>query len=143
MTVSSGASSQGTMLSRPEYCAEDPFFKHKCRFCHKVFGSDSALQIHIRSHTGTSAPSDKMVASMTSHRGGRETERGGTSSSSSSSSQMALPRSLTRPLSSTAMMHHQHAPALHHQTPWYFYNDVQLPLPKPQEVQGRNYLLLL
>ncbi|KAF6072955.1 spalt like transcription factor 3 [Phyllostomus discolor] len=32
--------------------AEDPFFKHKCRFCAKVFGSDSALQIHLRSHTG-------------------------------------------------------------------------------------------
>ncbi|XP_068093148.1 sal-like protein 3 isoform X3 [Hyperolius riggenbachi] len=31
---------------------EDPFFKHKCRFCAKVFGSDSALQIHLRSHTG-------------------------------------------------------------------------------------------
>ncbi|CAB1345713.1 unnamed protein product [Coregonus sp. 'balchen'] len=31
---------------------EQPFFKHKCRFCAKVFGSDSALQIHLRSHTG-------------------------------------------------------------------------------------------
>lgn len=30
----------------------EPFFKHRCRFCGKVFGSDSALQIHIRSHTG-------------------------------------------------------------------------------------------
>nr|XP_050853686.1 homeotic protein spalt-major-like isoform X6 [Vespula vulgaris] len=28
------------------------FFKHRCRYCGKVFGSDSALQIHIRSHTG-------------------------------------------------------------------------------------------
>ncbi|KAG8455519.1 hypothetical protein GDO86_001638 [Hymenochirus boettgeri] len=26
--------------------------RHKCRFCAKVFGSDSALQIHLRSHTG-------------------------------------------------------------------------------------------
>ncbi|XP_042571686.1 sal-like protein 1 [Cyprinus carpio] len=32
--------------------AEDCTFKHKCRFCAKVFGSDSALQIHLRSHTG-------------------------------------------------------------------------------------------
>ncbi|XP_066530665.1 sal-like protein 3b [Hoplias malabaricus] len=32
--------------------SEDPFFKHKCRFCAKVFGSESALQIHLRSHTG-------------------------------------------------------------------------------------------
>ncbi|XP_006002348.1 sal-like protein 1a [Latimeria chalumnae] len=31
---------------------DDSFFKHKCRFCAKVFGSDSALQIHLRSHTG-------------------------------------------------------------------------------------------
>ncbi|XP_049554533.1 sal-like protein 3 isoform X2 [Orcinus orca] len=36
----------------PKANAEDPFFKHKCRFCAKVFGSDSALQIHLRSHTG-------------------------------------------------------------------------------------------
>ncbi|KAF7702157.1 sal-like protein 1 isoform X1 [Silurus meridionalis] len=31
---------------------DDGLFKHKCRFCAKVFGSDSALQIHLRSHTG-------------------------------------------------------------------------------------------
>jgi len=31
---------------------DDPHFKHRCKFCGKVFGSDSALQIHIRSHTG-------------------------------------------------------------------------------------------
>ncbi|XP_035391087.1 sal-like protein 1 [Electrophorus electricus] len=31
---------------------DEGFFKHKCRFCAKVFGSDSALQIHLRSHTG-------------------------------------------------------------------------------------------
>lgn len=30
----------------------DPFSKHQCRYCDKIFGSDSALQIHIRSHTG-------------------------------------------------------------------------------------------
>ncbi|KAL2080131.1 hypothetical protein ACEWY4_023924 [Coilia grayii] len=32
--------------------SDDAFFKHRCRFCAKVFGSDSALQIHLRSHTG-------------------------------------------------------------------------------------------
>ncbi|XP_062385445.1 sal-like protein 3b [Sardina pilchardus] len=32
--------------------SDDSFFKHRCRFCAKVFGSDSALQIHLRSHTG-------------------------------------------------------------------------------------------
>lgn len=31
---------------------EDPSCRHRCKFCGKVFGSDSALQIHIRSHTG-------------------------------------------------------------------------------------------
>lgn len=31
---------------------KESLFKHKCRFCSKVFGSDSALQIHLRSHTG-------------------------------------------------------------------------------------------
>ena len=42
----------GTVLERAQYAAEDPLFRHKCRFCFKVFGSDSALQIHVRSHTG-------------------------------------------------------------------------------------------
>ena len=41
-----------SVLERSQYACDDPFFKHKCRFCHKVFGSDSALQIHVRSHTG-------------------------------------------------------------------------------------------
>lgn len=30
----------------------DHAFKHKCKFCGKIFGNDSALQIHLRSHTG-------------------------------------------------------------------------------------------
>ncbi|KAF2362084.1 Zinc finger C2H2-type, partial [Trinorchestia longiramus] len=30
----------------------DGSHKHKCRYCGKVFGSDSGLQIHLRSHTG-------------------------------------------------------------------------------------------
>ncbi|XP_055370916.1 sal-like protein 1 [Condylostylus longicornis] len=32
--------------------SKDGIFKHRCRYCGKIFGSDSALQIHIRSHTG-------------------------------------------------------------------------------------------
>ncbi|KAJ6636903.1 hypothetical protein lerEdw1_013912 [Lerista edwardsae] len=36
----------------PKSSSDEAFFKHKCRFCAKVFGSDSALQIHLRSHTG-------------------------------------------------------------------------------------------
>ncbi|XP_071760816.2 sal-like protein 1 [Centroberyx gerrardi] len=39
-------------VSEPKTTSKDSFFKHKCRFCAKVFGSDSALQIHLRSHTG-------------------------------------------------------------------------------------------
>ena len=31
---------------------EEASIKHRCKYCGKVFGSDSALQIHIRSHTG-------------------------------------------------------------------------------------------
>ncbi|GFY59939.1 sal-like protein 3 [Trichonephila inaurata madagascariensis] len=30
----------------------DPALRHKCHFCGKLLGSDSALQIHLRSHTG-------------------------------------------------------------------------------------------
>lgn len=32
--------------------SDDPANRHRCKFCEKVFGSDSAMQIHIRSHTG-------------------------------------------------------------------------------------------
>nr|XP_027802254.1 sal-like protein 4 isoform X1 [Marmota flaviventris] len=31
---------------------EAALFKHKCKYCSKVFGTDSSLQIHLRSHTG-------------------------------------------------------------------------------------------
>ncbi|XP_045892949.1 sal-like protein 1 [Micropterus dolomieu] len=36
----------------PTASSEESLFKRRCRFCSKVFGSDSALQIHLRSHTG-------------------------------------------------------------------------------------------
>ncbi|XP_044048230.1 sal-like protein 1 [Siniperca chuatsi] len=39
-------------LSAPTASSKESLFKRKCRFCGKVFGSDSALQIHLRSHTG-------------------------------------------------------------------------------------------
>ncbi|NWR08411.1 SALL4 protein, partial [Paradoxornis webbianus] len=40
--------------SKPK--AEEPLFKHKCKFCGKVFGKDSALQIHLRSHVNRQRP---------------------------------------------------------------------------------------
>ncbi|XP_018534979.1 sal-like protein 1 [Lates calcarifer] len=39
-------------LSEPTLSSKESYFKRKCRFCGKLFGSDSALQIHLRSHTG-------------------------------------------------------------------------------------------
>ncbi|TNN65267.1 Sal-like protein 4 [Liparis tanakae] len=30
----------------------DSLYRHKCKYCGKSFGNDSALQIHLRSHTG-------------------------------------------------------------------------------------------
>ncbi|XP_050306967.1 homeotic protein spalt-major-like isoform X2 [Anthonomus grandis grandis] len=44
--------SKGSMSPYDSKGRNEPFFKHRCRYCGKVFGSDSALQIHIRSHTG-------------------------------------------------------------------------------------------
>ncbi|KAF2367232.1 Zinc finger C2H2-type [Trinorchestia longiramus] len=49
--------SQGILTNRliDDYSnteGKDPYCKHRCRYCGKVFGSDSALQIHVRSHTG-------------------------------------------------------------------------------------------
>ncbi|XP_010956906.1 sal-like protein 4 isoform X1 [Camelus bactrianus] len=31
---------------------DEVLHKHKCKYCSKVFGTDSSLQIHLRSHTG-------------------------------------------------------------------------------------------
>ncbi|KAL7041046.1 hypothetical protein ACKWTF_000596 [Chironomus riparius] len=36
----------------PNGRTDSALFKHRCRYCGKIFGSDSSLQIHIRSHTG-------------------------------------------------------------------------------------------
>ncbi|XP_028265833.1 sal-like protein 4 [Parambassis ranga] len=41
------------MLSLPpESKNGESLYKHKCKYCGKNFGNDSALQIHLRSHTG-------------------------------------------------------------------------------------------
>ncbi|KAJ8303218.1 hypothetical protein KUTeg_019614 [Tegillarca granosa] len=49
---SSAGINVSSVVEHSKYVSDDPFFRHKCRLCHKVFGSDSALQIHVRSHTG-------------------------------------------------------------------------------------------
>lgn len=39
-------------LTAPTLSSKESLFKHRCRFCAKAFGSDSALQIHLHSHAG-------------------------------------------------------------------------------------------
>ncbi|XP_016405386.1 sal-like protein 4 [Sinocyclocheilus rhinocerous] len=39
-------------MSESKIGSGEHMFKHKCKFCGKTFGNDSALQIHLRSHTG-------------------------------------------------------------------------------------------
>ncbi|CAO1372196.1 unnamed protein product [Diamesa tonsa] len=41
-----------TIIKDNENRTDSSLFKHRCRYCGKIFGSDSSLQIHIRSHTG-------------------------------------------------------------------------------------------
>ncbi|XP_006881707.1 PREDICTED: sal-like protein 4 [Elephantulus edwardii] len=47
---------KGKLPSTPEVDVkpkeEAVLSKHKCKYCSKVFGTDSSLQIHLRSHTG-------------------------------------------------------------------------------------------
>ncbi|XP_037627777.1 sal-like protein 4 [Sebastes umbrosus] len=51
--IESSKKVKAKMLSPlPESNNGDSLYKHKCKYCGKSFGNDSALQIHLRSHTG-------------------------------------------------------------------------------------------
>ncbi|XP_062397045.1 sal-like protein 4 [Sardina pilchardus] len=47
-----GSSKTTGLPSEVKNGSGDHTFKHKCKYCGKIFGNDSALQIHLRSHTG-------------------------------------------------------------------------------------------
>jgi hypothetical protein len=47
---SSNSSNSGNGHSKKEINLKS--FRHRCQICSKIFGSDSAVQIHMRSHTG-------------------------------------------------------------------------------------------
>ena len=42
----------GDVVTSVASCHDDGRYRHRCRYCRKGFHGDSALQIHIRSHTG-------------------------------------------------------------------------------------------
>lgn len=49
--------------------SDDPSSRHRCGYCGKLLGSDSALQIHIRSHTGEKPFTCEVCKSSFSTRG--------------------------------------------------------------------------
>ncbi|XP_018548619.1 sal-like protein 4 [Lates calcarifer] len=50
--IESSKKVKAKMLNLPAETKNGDSYKHKCKYCGKTFGNDSALQIHLRSHTG-------------------------------------------------------------------------------------------
>uniref|UniRef100_A0A336N0C9 CSON012104 protein n=1 Tax=Culicoides sonorensis TaxID=179676 RepID=A0A336N0C9_CULSO len=51
-SLNNGSLTEELAYLRENGSGNDANYKHRCRYCGKIFGSDSALQIHLRSHTG-------------------------------------------------------------------------------------------
>ncbi|XP_063697528.1 homeotic protein spalt-major-like [Culicoides brevitarsis] len=51
-SLNNGSLTEELAYLRENGSANEANYKHRCRYCGKIFGSDSALQIHLRSHTG-------------------------------------------------------------------------------------------
>lgn len=51
-SLNNGSLTEELAYLRENGSGNESNYKHRCRYCGKIFGSDSALQIHLRSHTG-------------------------------------------------------------------------------------------